>query len=117
MIAMPFERIVTADHLNGYLVNAHCRSVDAAPGLFCGGIICYLTGRHRYHLFYPLHHYTVVEGGVMSLHSLRSLTKNGAYFNLELIGDNTMKQLLLFDGALNIRFYELVDIADIVIRL
>ena len=53
----------------------------------------------------------------VSLHSLGSLTKGVTNFDFEVGRDNAMKQSLAFDGALNIRFYELVDVADIVIRL
>jgi len=51
------------------------------------------------------------------LHSLGSLTKGFTNFDFEVGRDNAIKQSLTFDGALKIRFYELVDVADIVIRL
>jgi len=50
------------------------------------------------------------------LHSLGSRAKGFAYFHFEFGRDNAMKQLLLFDRALDAGFYKLVDVANIVIR-
>jgi len=54
---------------------------------------------------------------MVSLHSFRSLAEGVAYFNFEVIGNIATKQLPVIDDALNLCFHELVDVADIVIRL
>jgi len=54
---------------------------------------------------------------MVSLHSLGSLAKGVAYFNFEAIGNIAIKQLPVIDDALDLLSHELVDVADIIIRL
>jgi len=54
---------------------------------------------------------------LVSLHSLGSFAEGVAYFHFEVTGNIAIKQLPVIDDALNLCFHELVDVADIVIRL
>ena len=54
---------------------------------------------------------------MVSVHSPRSPTKDVIYFNFVLIGDIALKKQPIVDGALQLRFDEPIDVADIIIRL
>ena len=59
---------------------------------------------------------SAVEAVMASLCSLGAFTKDVAYFVFELGRDITTKQPPISDRILNTRFYEPVDIADIIRR-